>query len=277
MDWIHCNTCFVQPANNKKFFLTSCGHVFCHECIEGTLSCSSTTHKCVVCKSSCSVIPLTSNLKPEVEMYFMDPVELLKKQLKPYFQVLEFQKSHRKRLASHFQKMNALNNGSSQGGRQYADMEYEIKKLQDENSTMKKMLGVTTPRTPAGPIRLTVRTPPSNGMIGKIGTSPTGRQRSTPGIVANLLRVRADNTPGAGNERTQNASRMSSRDTPSSQMSNKSKRYFNTTQPTTDTCKSSVTLGSLGQAKTRNCKTPRRLKNKLSQSKNLENRLSLIC
>lgn len=39
--------------------------------------------------------------------------------------------------------MNALNNGSSQGGRQYADMEYEIKKLQDENSTMKKMLGVT--------------------------------------------------------------------------------------------------------------------------------------
>lgn len=27
-------------------------------------------------------------LKPDVEMYFMDPADLLKKQLKPYFQVL---------------------------------------------------------------------------------------------------------------------------------------------------------------------------------------------
>ena len=90
MDWVHCNTCFVQPGNgSKKFFLTSCGHVFCQDCIQGrnlrlrlqyyespdclfqfnTLDISqpffflaSTSQKCVVCRSSCTVIPLTSNV-----------------------------------------------------------------------------------------------------------------------------------------------------------------------------------------------------------------------
>ena len=36
MDWVHCNMCFVQPgASNKKFLLTSCGHVFCTDCLQG--------------------------------------------------------------------------------------------------------------------------------------------------------------------------------------------------------------------------------------------------
>lgn len=39
MDWVHCNSCFVQPgSSSKKFFLTSCGHVFCQDCIQGTFS-----------------------------------------------------------------------------------------------------------------------------------------------------------------------------------------------------------------------------------------------
>ncbi|CAB4012111.1 Hypothetical predicted protein [Paramuricea clavata] len=229
-------------------------------------------------------------LKPDVEMYFMDPADLLKKQLKPYFQVLEFQKSHRKRLAAHYQKMGATSADPSQSSRKCQEMEREMRKLLEENNAMKKILGVSsqnsdpknrgsssrqgtphsmrgvspgqnsqsvrqrghynnttphgqvspysrsapvtpqminamkgsqrdTPKTPAGPIRLTVRTPPSNGMIGRIGTSPSGRQRSTPGIVANLLR--AGNTPGAGHEssKTPTTMRTPSRESHNSQAS----------------------------------------------------------
>lgn len=42
MDWIHCNSCFRQPNEQstpqrpqqpqQEFYLTSCGHIFCHNC-----------------------------------------------------------------------------------------------------------------------------------------------------------------------------------------------------------------------------------------------------
>ena len=32
-DWVHCNICFRQPAETKQFHLTSCGHMFCGDCL----------------------------------------------------------------------------------------------------------------------------------------------------------------------------------------------------------------------------------------------------
>ena len=34
-DWVHCNVCFRQPGDGKKFLLTSCGHIYCDKCISG--------------------------------------------------------------------------------------------------------------------------------------------------------------------------------------------------------------------------------------------------
>lgn len=36
MDWVHCNSCYEQPNEQitpkQQFYLTSCGHIFCHNC-----------------------------------------------------------------------------------------------------------------------------------------------------------------------------------------------------------------------------------------------------
>lgn len=34
MDWIHCNNCFSQLDPGITLHLTSCGHMFCNNCLE---------------------------------------------------------------------------------------------------------------------------------------------------------------------------------------------------------------------------------------------------
>ncbi|GFY70509.1 RING finger protein 212 [Trichonephila inaurata madagascariensis] len=99
MEWIHCNNCFGLPDSEKNFYLTSCGHIYCQDCEE---QCART--QCKLCGNQCSTIVLSSTLKPDVQMYFTDPDELLKKKLKEVHQVSDFQKNHRARLWAHQKK-----------------------------------------------------------------------------------------------------------------------------------------------------------------------------
>lgn len=33
MDWVHCNSCYVQPEPGLPFCLTNCGHMYCCKCL----------------------------------------------------------------------------------------------------------------------------------------------------------------------------------------------------------------------------------------------------
>ncbi|KAG1650933.1 RING finger protein 212B [Nymphon striatum] len=72
-DWIHCNKCFVKPTRElkRKFMLTSCSHMFCDQCL--------LEKKCHICKATCNVIVLSQQMKPDVEIFFKDPSQQLKK------------------------------------------------------------------------------------------------------------------------------------------------------------------------------------------------------
>ncbi|XP_075235546.1 nenya [Lycorma delicatula] len=104
MDWIHCNTCGIQPSANVAdiFRLTSCGHIFCQYCEkEGGIE------ECKICRNKeVTTIRLSSEMKQEIQVYFQDP-EILASQL---LKVIEFQKGHRMRfiqfLQSKVQKYN---------------------------------------------------------------------------------------------------------------------------------------------------------------------------
>ncbi|XP_068617477.1 probable E3 SUMO-protein ligase RNF212 [Battus philenor] len=93
MDWIHCNKCFVQLEQGITLHLTSCGHMFCNKCLEDGARQST----CFVCKAPCSTMKLVPDMNPEVQDYFTDPEELIKKSL----EVLQFQRQHRRRLLSY--------------------------------------------------------------------------------------------------------------------------------------------------------------------------------
>ncbi|XP_065184403.1 probable E3 SUMO-protein ligase RNF212 [Sycon ciliatum] len=226
-DWVHCNTCFRQPKSSLAFSLTNCGHLFCSECL------SAMKGKCKMCGSSFMAIPITSQMKPDVQIFFTDPAELERKHNKTLLQVIDFQKTHRQRFIAHLQKqqqapgMSALQNQFKQ---LKTEAEKRITSLMQENAQLKQMLEgrmggsanlpmtphtpksphyrlssrtpsphsaastVSTQRsmnpgmkTPGGPPRLSVRTPPSNGRIGPVaGRTMGGEPGRTPSVISNL-------------------------------------------------------------------------------------------
>ena len=183
-DWVHCNTCFKQPKSSLPFSLTNCGHLFCAECLTPMKG------KCKMCGSSFMAIPITSQMKPDVQVFFTDPADLERKHNKTLLQVLDFQKTHRQRFLAHLQKQQGPGNGALQ--HQLAQLKGEAEKrinaLMHENAQLRQMIegrmtsgsGLPmTPRTPKSPhYRRSSGTPSPMS-----GTNTTPTQRSaTPGL-----------------------------------------------------------------------------------------------
>eukprot|EP00102_Acyrthosiphon_pisum_P023827 XP_016661037.1 PREDICTED: RING finger protein 212B-like [Acyrthosiphon pisum] len=137
MDWIHCNSCFVQPSKNingqkKQFHLTSCGHIFCENCTcfaDGTPDC------CRHCRNKCSSTVIgekSFKTNPQVLEYFQEPEEVYEKLLK----VMKFQKAHRIKLVGHHQYIIS----------KYNRAKLYIKKLEGELKIAKNALR-NTPQT----------------------------------------------------------------------------------------------------------------------------------
>lgn len=101
-DWFHCNLCFQQPkdVSSCKFLLTNCGHIYCCECIKNLKNGSRLM--CKLCNNqNCTTIMLPVKRKPEVEMYFKNPIEIMERinlQLSQMKKAMDFQKNHRQRL-----------------------------------------------------------------------------------------------------------------------------------------------------------------------------------
>ncbi|CAI9719483.1 finger 212B-like isoform X2 [Octopus vulgaris] len=139
VDWLHCNLCFNQPGNGIKFSLTNCGHVYCEKCLnEGT------RENCKMCKAVCNSILLTGKMKPDVEIFFGDPFELIKKQNRQLIQVFEFQKNHRRRFINYLRdkvnKQNAYIKQINQALQVRQDLQKDISKLMEENLYLKRLI-----------------------------------------------------------------------------------------------------------------------------------------
>ncbi|KAG1672690.1 RING finger protein 212B [Nymphon striatum] len=140
-DWIHCNKCFVKPTRElkRKFMLTSCSHMFCDQCL--------LEKKCHICKATCNVIVLSQQMKPDVEIFFKDPSQQLKKLtqvinfLRFFEKVLDFQKSHRERLNKRLlQQTEITSPNSNKIMERLKELKKENMVLHQENSYMKKLL-----------------------------------------------------------------------------------------------------------------------------------------
>ncbi|XP_026319309.1 probable E3 SUMO-protein ligase RNF212 [Hyposmocoma kahamanoa] len=93
MDWIHCNKCFAQLEPGITLHLTSCGHMFCNNCLDNGVKEST----CLVCRAPCSIMKLVPDMNSEIQDYFTEPEEIIKKSC----EVLQFQRQHRRRLLSY--------------------------------------------------------------------------------------------------------------------------------------------------------------------------------
>ncbi|XP_064610386.1 probable E3 SUMO-protein ligase RNF212 [Liolophura sinensis] len=138
-DWVHCNLCFHQPGDGRKFFLTNCGHIYCELCLK-----EGTENKCKMCGSACSTIALSAKMKPDVEIFFTDPADILQKHRKQLLQVMEFQKNHRRRLNAYIRdkvsKQREMIEISQKNVNHFQEMERYITKLREENLYLKKLI-----------------------------------------------------------------------------------------------------------------------------------------
>ncbi|XP_049788445.1 zip homologous protein 2-like isoform X5 [Schistocerca cancellata] len=124
MDWIHCNSCYTQPSEirERKFLLTSCGHIYCSECLKSTIL----QQKCGVCGNQYTTTQLTSKMRPDVQEYFTSPDEFLNKLI----QILAFQNGHRMRMIAHLKALD----------HKYKTAKQEIKRLHDIIRSFQKKL-----------------------------------------------------------------------------------------------------------------------------------------
>ncbi|XP_072476027.1 LOW QUALITY PROTEIN: probable E3 SUMO-protein ligase RNF212 [Notamacropus eugenii] len=95
-----CNRCFQPPGKSSlQFSMTSCGHVFCHLCLQ-----QGKKEECLVCRTPCRIILLSKQTDFNIQALFMGIDGLCKKYSKETSQILEFQEKHRRRLLTFYRE-----------------------------------------------------------------------------------------------------------------------------------------------------------------------------
>ncbi|VDD85911.1 unnamed protein product [Enterobius vermicularis] len=131
-DWLHCNICVRLPTSseNVPFFLTSCGHIICQQCLE-----KSGVSSCQVCQKAMHVLEINRLLRPEHQMYFRNPKELLETYVKNINSVLDFQAHHRSRLMKARQDHVIFRKALAEK----ADLAEEVKKLRQHTQKLEDL------------------------------------------------------------------------------------------------------------------------------------------
>eukprot|EP00800_Vazella_pourtalesii_P015925 TRINITY_DN4428_c2_g1_i1.p1 TRINITY_DN4428_c2_g1~~TRINITY_DN4428_c2_g1_i1.p1 ORF type:complete len:319 (-),score=63.19 TRINITY_DN4428_c2_g1_i1:29-985(-) len=157
-DWIHCNRCttLLKDAKNSGlvFFLTNCGHILCAKC---TSVISANT--CPICQAACNTLELNARIGPEIQVFFSEPVQMLKKNHKTEVQVLEFQVQQMKRLLSSQQQDRASRIDSGERKLQEQKAEYDLKYRQQQEDNRKLVHEVGLLRAEITRLRSNTRTP----------------------------------------------------------------------------------------------------------------------
>ncbi|XP_028658809.2 probable E3 SUMO-protein ligase RNF212 [Erpetoichthys calabaricus] len=100
--WIHCNSCFLSPNVNRRFAVTSCGHVICEFCFQ-----KGKKNMCLICNSQCRMFPLSEKSSTEVKSLFTSIDVTCKKYCTENGKVLQFQEQHRRRILAYYKQKNA--------------------------------------------------------------------------------------------------------------------------------------------------------------------------
>ncbi|XP_006883368.1 PREDICTED: RING finger protein C14orf164 homolog [Elephantulus edwardii] len=133
MDWFHCNQCFRKEG--AHFFVTSCGHIFCKNCL--------TLEKCAVCGATCKHLALSDNLKPQEKMFFKRPVETVLQYFNHISQVWSFQKKQTDLLLAFYKhRITKLEADIQEAQQRVASQDKELTVLRKENGELKTFLAI---------------------------------------------------------------------------------------------------------------------------------------
>ncbi|XP_060801613.1 probable E3 SUMO-protein ligase RNF212 [Amyelois transitella] len=174
MDWIHCNNCFSQLDPGITLHLTSCGHMFCNNCLNN----GSQQSTCLICRLPCSIMKLVPDMKPEIQDYFTEPEEIIKK----CCEVLQFQKQHRRRLLSYlFQSTKKFYTARTELRRMTELCQKQHKQLKENQKTIKHLEAQISQSKQTSPFNIPI-SPVTNVSPNFLQATPTYKRtaKSTP-------------------------------------------------------------------------------------------------
>ncbi|XP_074208242.1 putative E3 SUMO-protein ligase RNF212 isoform X2 [Camelus bactrianus] len=209
--WVFCNRCFQQPRGASCFSLTSCGHVYCDDCLR-----KGKRDECLICKVPCRTILLSKHTDSDIRALFLGIDGLCRKYSMETSQVSEFQEKHRRRLLAFYgEKISSLEESLRKSALQleqlqssccpglrlrlsYGVSQHEIGPTNsfwhNKNSGFDRVESMEVDLTPsprrkpeatAGPARISVISPPRDGRMGSVAHHPqhlslTPRRSSEP-------------------------------------------------------------------------------------------------
>ncbi|XP_074083610.1 putative E3 SUMO-protein ligase RNF212 isoform X1 [Macrotis lagotis] len=197
-----CNHCFQPPGRSSSHFsVTSCGHVFCHLCLQ-----QGKKEECLICSAPCRIILLSKQTDFNIQAFFMGIDGLCKKYSKETSQILEFQEKHRRRLLTFYrEKISKLEESlktltqqiqqiqSKRSSQQTGQLSFSKPVKTSVSTPSAKPVGYSSlpaysstsqivesmdvdlspspgrkPETVAGPARLSLISPPQDGRMGSV-------------------------------------------------------------------------------------------------------------
>lgn len=102
--WLHCNLCFQQGNINgvPKFYLGSCEHVFCSNCLQ-KMTKSKVSFICQICNKEIRSLAIDKNLNQSLQILFVNV------NLNQIMRAINFRQKHKTHLTQHLGEC-ALNN-----------------------------------------------------------------------------------------------------------------------------------------------------------------------
>nr|XP_031294978.1 probable E3 SUMO-protein ligase RNF212 isoform X2 [Camelus dromedarius] len=212
--WVFCNRCFQQPRGASCFSLTSCGHVYCDDCLR-----KGKRDECLICKVPCRTILLSKHTDSDIRALFLGIDGLCRKYSMETSQVSEFQEKHRRRLLAFYgEKISSLEESLRKSALQLEQLQSMRLAQQTAFGTIKTPVSTPTakpsgplflppdssasqrvesmevdltssprrkPEATAGPARISVISPPRDGRMGSVAHHPqhlslTPRRSSEP-------------------------------------------------------------------------------------------------
>ncbi|XP_042335434.1 probable E3 SUMO-protein ligase RNF212 isoform X4 [Sceloporus undulatus] len=193
---VFCNACFQKPRGaTSKFSLTSCGHVFCEQCLQ-----KGKKDECVICRAPCRTIVLSKKMNPDIQALFMGIDGLCRKYSKEVTQIVQFQEKHRQQLLAHYRgKITKLEGYLKRATQQIQQMQ----QLQQVSSVEVDYVpsSVRKAETVGGPTRISLISPPQDGHMGSVScrssqlSGKNSCQKSSSGSIrSSPLRIPANRT-----------------------------------------------------------------------------------
>ncbi|XP_015471411.1 RING finger protein 212B isoform X6 [Parus major] len=199
MDWFHCARCFRQDGT--QFTITSCGHILCEGC--------GGTGPCPVCATACRYLPLSQQMRPEVKVFFKNPVAIALKHLAHVMQVWQFQKAQAQLLVDlHRDKSQQMQAELEKAREELRETRRELESLRQENAELRRIQlspgwrwssRSSTPRpSPTQSVTPQPRRQLSSQVVSRLAPLEPPRSHSTPGWQAGVA-YRDSRTPLASN------------------------------------------------------------------------------